>query len=58
MKKCIRKLLCKLGYHDDELQRITIQPIYAHRKEEFFLPKPGGWMYKCMHCGNEKIERL
>jgi len=58
MKKIFRKLLCKLGFHDEELKRITIQPIFMHQKEEIFLPKHGGWMYQCIHCGNEKIERF
>ncbi len=57
MNKWMRKLLCKLRFHDDNLSQIIIQPVFKYDDDEIFLPKRNGWMWKCIYCTREIIER-
>lgn len=56
--KLIRKLKCRLGFHDNDLIKIIIQPVIRSNFKElnnFKLPINPGHMWKCKHCDKEKI---
>ncbi len=53
-----RKILCKLGYHKEELFPVTVQPIVKSiwpQLDDFPLPKYDTYMWKCEHCNKERI---
>lgn len=56
----IRKILCKLKFHDEELSQIEIRPVFWDRwnKKEIMLPTCPGWLYTCKHCKKERTEAI
>ena len=54
---CIRKILCKIGMHDDHLQEIIIQPILQNdfNEEGEYLKARNAFMWICRQCKREEI---
>lgn len=57
----IRKILCKLKWHDEESKYCDIRPILVCRfYEDGWLPLPTvpGFVKTCKHCKNERVEKI
>ena len=53
----LRKILCFLGIHKEEVEEIIIQPMYTSEwlPEGMTMQARKALMYKCASCGNEDI---
>lgn len=54
----IRKILCKLKYHDEELFPVEVRPVIYSRYYELnkiILPTYPSFMWVCKYCKKERI---
>lgn len=55
MKNIYHKLLCKLGWHHEEMQKIKLIFAVDYHGEQLRSSVINGFMQKCKHCQRERI---